>query len=70
MRAFWKDLLHRRRNDRPSATPAASAPRAGLKIRRDIAPEGRILRFTGPKATRLLMDEVMDHVDQMFGNPD
>jgi ParB family chromosome partitioning protein len=66
-----------------SRPPAAGAPsragykpgrprriarvRRGLIIRRERTPEGWSLRFTGPEATGLLMEDIMDYVEQTFG---
>ena len=41
-------------------------PRPGLKIRRELAPEGWLLRFTGPEATGELMEDIMDEVERLF----
>ncbi len=41
--------------------------RATLSIRRELAPEGWTLRFTGPDATGPLMSDIMDEVERMFG---
>ncbi len=43
--------------------------RQGLTIRRELTRSGWILRFSGPEAkTPGLMDDVMDHVERMFGS--
>ena len=39
--------------------------RAGLTVRRELAPEGWVLRFTGPEATGMLMETVLDEVERM-----
>ena len=36
--------------------------RPGLTVRRELAPEGWVLRFTGPEATGMLMEKVLDEV--------
>ncbi len=41
--------------------------RATLVIRREFAPDGWTLRFTGREATGRLMQEIMDHIDLNFG---
>ena len=41
--------------------------RAGLTVRRELAAEGWVLRFTGPEATGMLMETVMDEVERMVG---
>ncbi|SEM92680.1 chromosome partitioning protein, ParB family [Pseudorhodobacter antarcticus] len=43
------------------------APRQGLLIRRERTPTGWLLRFTGPEATGMLMEDVMDEVERRFG---
>jgi ParB family transcriptional regulator, chromosome partitioning protein len=39
--------------------------RPGLTVRRELAVEGWVLRFTGPEATGMLMETVMDEVERM-----
>ena len=39
--------------------------RAGLTVRRELAAEGWVLRFTGPEATGMLMETVLDEVERM-----
>ena len=39
--------------------------RAGLTVRRELAVEGWVLRFTGPEATGMLMETVLDEVERM-----
>ena len=41
--------------------------RAGLTVRRELASEGWVLRFTGPEATGMLMETVLDEVERMVG---
>ena len=41
-------------------------PRPGFTIRREMTPDGWILRFTGREATSMLLDRVMDEVERMF----
>jgi ParB family transcriptional regulator, chromosome partitioning protein len=41
--------------------------RRTLAIRRERLPEGWSLRFTGPDATGPMMEDIMDHVESMFG---
>ena len=41
--------------------------RAGLTVRRELAAEGWVLRFTGPEATGMLMETVLDEVERMVG---
>jgi ParB family transcriptional regulator, chromosome partitioning protein len=41
--------------------------RSGLTVRRELAAEGWVLRFTGPEATGMLMETVLDEVERMVG---
>lgn len=41
--------------------------RPGLTIRRELAPEGWTLRFTGPEATGMMIDQVLDDIERMYG---
>ena len=41
--------------------------RASLTVRRELAAEGWVLRFTGPEATGMLMETVLDEVERMVG---
>jgi ParB family transcriptional regulator, chromosome partitioning protein len=40
-------------------------PRPGLSVRRERAPEGWLLRFTGPEATGILMETLMDEIERL-----
>jgi ParB family chromosome partitioning protein len=42
-------------------------PRANLTIRRELAPEDWVLRFTGRDATGPLMESVLDEIERLFG---
>ncbi len=42
-------------------------PRSHLTIRRELAPEGWVLRFTGRDATGALMEAVFDEIERLFG---
>jgi len=52
---------------RPGRPRRVTRPRKGLHIRRERTAEGWSLRFTGPDATGPLMEDIMDHVEEMFG---
>ena len=41
-------------------------PRASLTIRRELAPEGWVLRFTGRDATGPLLESVLDEIERLF----
>jgi ParB family chromosome partitioning protein len=41
--------------------------RQGLTITREPTPSGWILRFTGPQARSGLIDDVLDKVEEWFG---
>ncbi len=41
-------------------------PRPHLSIRREIARDGYILRFTGREATSSLLDEVLDEIERLY----
>ena len=41
-------------------------PRPHLVIRREIARDGYLLRFTGKEATSSLLDEVLDEIERWF----
>jgi ParB family chromosome partitioning protein len=43
-----------------------SRPRPGLVIRREIARDGYLLRFTGKEATSSLLDEVLDEIERIY----
>ncbi len=55
------------KDPRPGRPRRLMTLRAGLKIRRELAPEGWILRFTGPDATGTLIEEIMDEVERLWG---
>lgn len=59
--------LHDETPYRPGRPRRLLRPRPGLTIRRELAPEGWTLRFTGPEATGMLMETVMDEVERMCG---
>ena len=42
-------------------------PIAGVVVRREMTRDGWVLRFTGPEATGMLMELVMDEVERVFG---
>ncbi len=46
--------------------PHRPPPRRSLVIRREMARDGYILRFTGKEATSSLMDEVLDEIEMIF----
>ncbi len=50
---------------RPGRPRRIIRPREGLTIRRELAPEGWLLRFTGPEATGMLMESIMDEVERL-----
>ncbi len=52
---------------RPGCPRRILTPRRGLTVRRELAPEGWVLRFTGPEATGMLMETVMDEVERLVG---
>jgi ParB family chromosome partitioning protein len=41
-------------------------PRVGLTVRREMARDGWLLRFTGREATSGLLDEVLDEIERMY----
>ena len=41
-------------------------PRPHLVVRREIARDGYVLRFTGKEATSSLLDEVLDEIERWF----
>ena len=41
-------------------------PHPHLVIRREIARDGYILRFTGREATSSLLDEILDDIERMY----
>ena len=52
---------------RPGRPRRIITPRRGLTVRRELAAEGWVLRFTGPEATGMLMETVMDEVERLVG---
>ena len=44
-------------------------PRPGLMVRREMAPQGWTLRFTGPDATGFLIERVLDEIETLFTPP-
>ena len=52
---------------RPGRPRRVATPRKGLRIRRERTADGWILRFSGPDATGPLMEDIMDHIEQQFG---
>ncbi|MDP2063238.1 MAG: hypothetical protein Q8J98_09065 [Phaeovulum sp.] len=44
----------------------SSRPRQGLTIRRERTPEGYLLRFTGPEASGMMIDSVLDDIERMY----
>ena len=39
----------------------------GLAVRREMTPNGWVLHFTGPEATGMMIDTVLDQIEQMYG---
>lgn len=52
---------------RPGRPRRVLRPVSGVVIRREMTPTGWVLRFTGPQATGMLMETVMDEVERLFG---
>ncbi|MGB3277587.1 MAG: ParB/RepB/Spo0J family partition protein [Pseudorhodobacter sp.] len=52
---------------RPGRPRRVLRPAPGVVVRREMTREGWVLRFTGPEATGMLMDLVMDEVERLFG---
>ena len=52
---------------RPGRPRRLLRPRSGLTVRREMTPDGWILRFTGPEATGMMMETVMDEIERMYG---
>ncbi len=71
IRAILDEADHDARNPRSGYRPGRPRrmiqPRVSLYIRREKTPEGWSLRFTGPDATGPLMEDIMDYVEQQFG---
>ena len=59
--------LHDQTPYRPGRPRRHAYLRPGLTVRRELAPEGWVLRFTGPEATGMLMESVMDEVERLVG---
>ncbi|MBY4894431.1 ParB N-terminal domain-containing protein [Rhodobacteraceae bacterium N5(2021)] len=53
---------------RPGRPRRTAQVRSKLNIRRERTPDGWSLRFTGPEATGPLMEDIMDAVEDQFGN--
>ncbi|GAB5447029.1 ParB/RepB/Spo0J family partition protein [Gymnodinialimonas sp.] len=53
---------------RPGRPRRTAQVRSKLHIRRERTPDGWSLRFTGPEATGPLMEDIMDYVEDTFGN--
>lgn len=51
----------------PGRPRRVARPRANLTIRRELAPEGWILRFTGKDATGPLIESVLDEIERLVG---
>ena len=51
---------------RPGRPTRVLRPRQGFTVRREKTPNGWVLRFTGPEATGMLMEDVMDEVERVF----
>lgn len=52
---------------RPGRPRRILRPAPGVVVRREMTPDGWVLRFTGPDATGMRMDFVMDEVERLFG---
>jgi ParB family transcriptional regulator, chromosome partitioning protein len=52
---------------RPGRPRRLLRPVRGVVVRREMTRDGWVLRFTGPEATGMLMDLVMDEVERVFG---
>lgn len=62
-----RDPARLRDDTRPGRPRRRVRVRPALTIRRELAPEGWTLRFTGREATGRLMEEIMDYVEEQFG---
>lgn len=51
---------------RPGRPRRLLRPREGLTIRRERTPEGYLLRFTGPEASGMMIDSVLDDIERMY----
>lgn len=54
---------------RPGHPRRLLRPRDGLTIRRERTPEGYLLRFTGPEASGMMIDSVLDDIERMYAPP-
>ena len=52
---------------RPNRPRRVLHPAPGVVVRREMTSDGWVLRFTGPDATGMRMDFVMDEVERLFG---
>lgn len=52
---------------RPGHPRRLLRPTRGVTVRREMTRDGWVLRFTGPEATGMLMELVMDEVERVFG---
>jgi ParB family chromosome partitioning protein len=52
---------------RPGRPRRLLTPKYGVNIRREKSSDGWRLHFTGPEATGMLMDLVLDEIERMFG---
>ncbi|WP_158623186.1 ParB/RepB/Spo0J family partition protein [Pseudorhodobacter sp. E13] len=52
---------------RPGRPRRVLRPAPGVVVRREMTSDGWVLRFTGPDATGMRMDFVMDEVERLFG---
>jgi ParB family chromosome partitioning protein len=52
---------------RPGHPRRVLRPTRGVVVRREMTRDGWVLRFTGPEATGMLMELVMDEVERVFG---
>ena len=52
---------------RPGHPRRLLRPTRGVVVRREMTRDGWVLRFTGPEATGMLMELVMDEVERVFG---
>jgi ParB family chromosome partitioning protein len=71
--ALLQPVLHEAELSLSDDTPYAPGrprrvlrPRANLTLRRELAPEGWVLRFTGRDATGMLMESVLDEILRLF----
>lgn len=52
---------------RPNRPRRVLHPAPGVVVRREMTSDGWVLRFTGPDASGMRMDYVMDEVERLFG---